>query len=194
MAGVVWTAVVVCAPLIGLLACFTAHVAVSRAAPALPRQRGLLVAVAAGGAVVLAILTPELGADLARHTALDAWGSLATSVLAYLGFGYCYVIGFFNIGESARRIRLMIELYGAGSRGLTIPEVLAVYNARMVLDARLHRLLAGGQIVEHDGRYVLRRRLMLLGAKALVLLKVVLLRRRTEPPLEVSAARSRREP
>jgi hypothetical protein len=104
------------------------------------------------------------------------------------------VIGFFNIGESARRIRLVIELYAAGTRGLTLPEVLRAYNARMVVDARIHRLLAGGQIVEREGRYVLRSRLMLLGARVLVLLKVVLLRRPTELPLEASVAPGWRKP
>jgi hypothetical protein len=182
------TLAVVAAPLIGLFVCFVAHVAVSRTAPGIPRQNGLLIAVLAGALAVTAIVTPALRADLARGPAADAWGAMAVSLLAYLGFGYCYVIGFFNIGESARRIRLLIELFAARGRGLTVPEVLAVYNAQMVLDARLYRLLVSGQIAERDGRYFLRRRAMLYGARALVLLKIVLLRRRAEPPLEVSAA------
>jgi hypothetical protein len=133
-------------------------------------------------------VAPALRDDLARVPAVDAWGSAAASLAAYVAFAYCYVIGFFNIGESARRIRLLIELSGAGPRGLTVPEILAVYNARMVLDARLYRLSVSGQIAERDGRYVLARRAMLRAAKALVLLKILLLRRRAEPPLEVSAA------
>jgi hypothetical protein len=177
---------VAASPLIGLAACFVAHVVVSRAAPAMPRQHGLLVAVLAGGALVAASIVPTLRADLLRMPVADAWGSTLTSVLAYLGFAYCYVIGFFNIGESARRIRLLIELYAAGPRGLTVPEVLTVYNAQMVLDARLHRLLSSGQIVERGGRYFLRRRVLLHGAHALVVLKILLLRRRAEPPLGLS--------
>ena len=177
-------------PLLGLAVCVVAHVLVSRSAPALPHQHGLLVSVAIGGMVLAAALLPSLRDDLARSTALDAWGSLAAALAAYVLLAYCYVIGFFNIGESARRIRLLIELEGAGRDGLTLPEVLALYNARMIVDARLQRLLAGGQIVERDGRYFLRSRIMLTAAKALLLVKIVLLRRRTEVPTTIDTRAS----
>ena len=77
--------------------------------------------------------------------------------------------------ESARRIRLLVELQAAGERGLTLTQILAAYNARMIVDARLGRLLAGGQVVERDGRYFIGKPLMLYGAKALVLLKIAFL-------------------
>ena len=174
------TIVVVFAPVIGLAVCFVTHVAVSRQAPGLPHQHGLLVSVGAGVAVVVALLGPVLRDDLTRLSAVDAVGALAAPVAAYVLLAYCYVIGFFNIGESARRIRLLIELEHADARGLTLAEVLAVYNARMIVDARLGRLLAGGQIAERDGHYFLTSRVMLGAARGLVLLKILLLRRRTE--------------
>ena len=174
------TVFVVVAPGLGLAVCFVAHVVVSRRAPALPHQQGLLAAVAAGAAVVLGLLAPALLDDLTRVSRLDAWGAVAAAMAAYVLLAYCYVIGFFNIGESARRIRLLIELESAGARGLTRDEILTAYNAQMIVDARLQRLLSGGQIAERNGRYVLVSRVMLGAAKALVLLKVLLLRRRTE--------------
>ena len=73
--------------------------------------------------------------------------------LTYLSLAYFYVFGFYNLGESARRIRLLIELRSAGDRGMTLDEILAVYNARMIVEARLQRLLSGGQVVEREGRY-----------------------------------------
>jgi hypothetical protein len=178
--ALVATLFVVLAPMIGLAVCFVAHVAVSRRAPALPHQHGLLVSVAAGAAVVVALLAPVVRDDLTRVSAADAVGALVAALAAYVLLAYCYVIGFFNIGESARRIRLLIELEAAGTRGLTVPEVLTAYNARMIVDARLERLLSGGQIAEVNGRYVLRSRVMLWAAKALVVVKIVLLRRRIE--------------
>lgn len=173
-------AFVLVAPVVGLGLCFVTHVLVSRSAPALAHHHGLLASVLAGGAAVLSVLAPSLRADLAARPAADAWGALAASLAAYVLLAYCYVIGFFNIGESARRIRLLIELEAAAERGLTLAEVLARYNARMIVDARLQRLLAGGQIAEQGGRLFLRSRVMLGAAKALVLVKIVLLRRRTE--------------
>ena len=174
------TVFVVLAPMIGLAVCFVAHVGVSRRAPALPHQHGLLLSVVAGAAVVAALLVPVLRDDLTRLPALDAVGALVAALAAYALLAYCYVIGFFNIGESARRIRLLIELEAAGPRGLTLAEVLTAYNARMIVDARLERLLSGGQIAEVEGRYVLRSRVMLFAAKELVVIKIVLLRRRIE--------------
>jgi hypothetical protein len=179
-AGLIATVSVAVAPVIGLAVCFVAHVVVSRRAPALPRQHGLLVSVLVGAAAVAGLLGPSLADDLTQVPGLDAWAAVVAALAAYVLLAYGYAIGFFNIGESARRIRLLIELEGAGPRGLTLAELLAVYNARMIVEARLQRLLSGGQIVERSGRYYLQSRVMLGAAKALVLLKVLLLCRRTE--------------
>ena len=108
------------------------------------------------------------------------WEMAGVWVLAYLFLAYCYIIGFFNLGESARRIRLLIELHGAGKRGMTLDEILAAYNARMIVEARLGRLLTGGQILERGGRYVSKRSPMLYIAKMLVLLKILFLGVRSE--------------
>ena len=115
---------------------------------------------------------------LASHPAIrqDLVGLGIAWILTYVALVYWYVFGFFNLGESARRVRLLIELRAAGERGLTLTEILTVYNAGMIIYARLGRLLAGGQIVERDGRYFIGKPLMLYGAKALVLLKIAFLR------------------
>lgn len=164
-------------PLIGLAVCVVHHVLVSRIAPTLPRQHGIAVSAGCGLVVVGALpwlAGPDAPVELQGSDAALVW--LAT----YLLLVYCYVIGFFNLGESARRIRLLIELQQAGRRGLSFNEILTVYNARMIIELRIQRLLAGGQLVARDARYVLRRRLMLRTAKVLVLLKIVLLGGRSE--------------
>jgi len=103
-----------------------------------------------------------------------AWG------LTYLALAYTYVFGFFNVSETARRLRLLVELLEAGPRGLSLDEVLGAYNARMIVEARLRRLVAGGQLAQADGRYVLRRSLGLSAAKLLVGIKRLLLRAPSE--------------
>ncbi len=50
-----------------------------------------------------------------------------------------------NMGETARRVRLVIEL-AAAPRGLTRAELLARYGAREIVDRRLGRLAGSGQI------------------------------------------------
>jgi len=158
-------------PFVALLACIVAHVLVSRALPELPRHHGLVLGALAGLAALAG-----LGWGLASQAdRTDRMGLGVAWTLTYMSLVYWYVFGFFNLGESARRIRLLVELRAAGERGLTRAEILAAYNARMIVDARLGRLLAGGQVVERDGRYFIGKPLMLCGAKALVLLKLVFL-------------------
>ena len=189
-------------PVLGLGVAIIAHVAVSRAAARVARHHALLVSAIAGAAAVGAIRAGSLADDLTRMPAVDAWLSLLGAVLAYVLLAWSYVFGFFNIGESARRIRLVIELEAAGARGLTLVEVLATYDARAIVDARLVRLVAGGQLVARNGRYVIGRRLMLGIAKLLVVGKIVLFGRPTEAearqamatPLPFTAAGADAEP
>ena len=159
-------------PFAALLACIVAHVLVSRALPALPRHRGVAVGALAGLVALAALALRPIGQAAAPGDRV--WLGVAWT-LTYVSLVYWYVFGFFNLGESARRIRLLVELRTAGDRGLTRAEILAAYNARIIVDARLGRLLAGGQVVERDGRYFIGKTLMLCGAKALVLLKLVFL-------------------
>ena len=165
------------APLLGLAAGVVLHILLSRALPRLPRLHGLA-ASTLGGLLVVAALS--LGGSGEAGPDPDRAGTALAHLLTYLLLTYAYVIGFFNLGESARRIRLVIELYQAGPRGLTLSEVLAAYNARTIVELRLGRMRTGGQVVERNGRYVLRRRLMLRAAKTLGLMKVVLLGGRSE--------------
>ena len=165
-------------PLVGLGACVVAHVIVARLAPAWPRARGVIVSVLAGGGVVLTLglrfLWGPAPAPAAPVGYVLAWG------LTYLALAYTYVFGFFNVSETARRLRLLVELLDAGPRGLSLDEVLRAYNARMIVEARLRRLVAGGQLALADGRYVLRRSLGLSVAKLLVGIKLLLLRAPSE--------------
>ena len=164
-------------PLVGLGACVVAHVIVSRLAPAWPRARGVIVSVLAGGGVVLTLGWRFLGASApapAPGGYVLAWG------LTYLALAYTYVFGFFNVSETARRLRLLVELLDAGPRGLSLDAILRAYNARMIVEARLRRLVAGGQLALADGRYVMRRSLGLSVAKLLVGIKLLLLRAPSE--------------
>ena len=160
------------APAAALLVCVMVHVLVSRAAPGFSRLSAVALSVLAGFAAVvgLAALQPREAEGLVVNLSITvAWS------LAYLAFAYTYVFGFFNLSESARRVRLLIELRAAGRRGLTRNELLAAYNARMIVEARLRRMLGAAQISKQDDRYVIRQSLMLRIAKILVMGKRLLL-------------------
>ena len=167
------------APVWGLGVAVGVHVLVSRFV-AVARHHGLIISIAAGAATVLAVRGIGFRDDVAQMSTVDAWASLAGALLAYVLLAWSYVFGFFNIGESARRIRLVIELEAAGDRGLTLDGILAVYDSQRIVDARLDRLLVGRQIVERDGRYVIGSALMLTIAKLLVVGKILFLGRPSE--------------
>lgn len=105
---------------------------------------------------------------------------LLTDVVIYASFSYGY-FHFINLGETARRIRLLRELAEAG-RPLPELEVLRRYNAHTILELRLGRLLRKGQIRRHGDRYVTGRASVLWMARTLSLLQTLLMGRRGRVP------------
>lgn len=100
--------------------------------------------------------------------------ALLPALVTYAALGYCY-FHFINLGETARRIRLLRELAEGGPDGLSKEQLLAGYNAKGILAARLERLLNNSQIVEKDGRYYLGGRAVFGMARILLLMKRLLL-------------------
>ncbi len=101
-----------------------------------------------------------------------------TNVVIYFALCYCY-FHFVNLGETARRIRMLRELYDS-HEGLTIGEIMERYNAKEIVDKRLRRLISNRQVIYRDGKYTIGNPLMLFIAKAIVTVKTVLLGRRSE--------------
>lgn len=104
-------------------------------------------------------------------------GAIAHLII-YSALGYCY-FHFINLGETARRIRILREIYEAQD-SLSLPEILQRYNAKHVVDLRMRRLLGNGQIVERQGRYYIGSPVMLWIAKSITLLKLLVLGKRSE--------------
>src|SRR5712691_2680408 len=148
-------------PICGLVVCVTAHVVVSRAFRDLARIAGVVWSLTAGLCVILiGVLVFTLGAA-APTAAGELVATASLWFIAYAALAYAYVFGVFNVTESARRGRLLSDLREAGQRGLSLEEILRVYNARVIVNLRMNRMLLGGQVVERDGRYFVHRRLML---------------------------------
>lgn len=167
------TAVCVGSPLLGLASAVAAHVVISRIQPASLRHHVIAASMGIGLSVVSALSLTFAWREPAIVPAAERWIAAATWVFAYVCLAYAYVFGFFNPSETARRMRLVVELHDAGPRGLRLDEILAAYNARMVVDIRVGRLVAGGQLVVRGDRYVIGAPAMLYLAKLFVLLKVI---------------------
>lgn len=98
---------------------------------------------------------------------------IAANFFTYLSLGYCY-FHFINLGETARRIRILRELYDS-KQGLSEKEILEKYNAEEIVERRINRLMSNGQILYTDGRYYINSPIMLLISKIIIVLKLLFL-------------------
>ena len=109
---------------------------------------------------------------------MECFAQLSLSTVTYIALGYCY-FHFINLGETARRVRIAIELWES-EIGLSMDEILKRYNALMIINVRLQRMISNKQIVHRDGRYYIAKPIMLYLAKAIVIMKLILLNKRSE--------------
>lgn len=116
-----------------------------------------------------------------KHFALSLLETLPyimVNAISYMALGYCY-FHFINLGETARRIRLLRELSESGD-GLSMDEILQRYNAKEIVENRLNRLLKSGQIIYKDDRYYIGKPTMLFISQAIIFLKLLILGKKSE--------------
>ncbi len=94
---------------------------------------------------------------------------LPVDPVIYILLGYCY-FHFVNMGETARRIRILLELKGSRT-GLSLEEILERYNSRDIIECRLARLVNNGQVICKNGRYYIGNPAMLTIARFLAVAK-----------------------
>ncbi|MFA5337171.1 MAG: hypothetical protein WC330_02415 [Candidatus Omnitrophota bacterium] len=104
--------------------------------------------------------------------------SVVINMASYSALGYCY-FHFVNLGETARRIRMISELKTANS-GLSAQQILERYNAREIIEKRLGRLLKSNQVIYRNGRYYIGKPFMLVASKIIVFLKLFILGKKSE--------------
>ncbi|MDP2168184.1 MAG: hypothetical protein Q8J64_07630 [Thermodesulfovibrionales bacterium] len=143
------------------------------------RGLGLLKSIFLGfGAGLLCLLLLEGYAYFIRpRVSADFISAAVADAVTYSALGYGY-FHFINLGVTARRIRLLIEV--KDSSGLTLEELLSRYNAKEMVSNRLGRLLGSGQVALKDGRYFIGKPVMLLAANAMTALKLLVLGKKSE--------------
>lgn len=104
--------------------------------------------------------------------------NLIVNIIIYSSLGYCY-FHFINLGETARRIRILRELYDSNG-GLSLEEILKRYNAKKMVELRLQRLLSNGQVILKDGMLYNGKPIMLFISKTIILMKLIILGRKRE--------------
>lgn len=164
-------------PLVGMAMNVFAQIVCTRAAPRLGLFRSLLAGFGSGAIVTLffsyyaSIHSGKMGvAGIAGDVMLDG--------VMYTLLGYCY-FHFVNLGETARRIRILREIHDSEA-GLTINEIVARYNAGEIFDNRLRRLVEKRQIIMRDGRLYATRSMMYYMTLALIAMKKLILGKKSE--------------
>ena len=85
--------------------------------------------------------------------------ALAYAAVVYACLAYFY-FHLFNLGETSRRLRILMVLYQRGE--VSSAQLERLYPPLSQIDVRLERLVAMGQIEERGGRYRLKSRLLWL--------------------------------
>lgn len=156
-------------PVIGLLVNTVTQVIIARYFKRLGMLKSIVAGFIAGFLVLIIMQVLATGLSI---------GFLALNSLIYAALGYCY-FHFINLGETARRIRILTELSDQPG-GLTADELSQRYNARMMLDARIRRLVDNRQIRESESRFTVSSPIMLFSAQIILLLKLIIMGKRSE--------------
>ena len=163
-------------PLFGLLINVIAQVLSCRHANKLGLLQSVFIGFLCGFVAVLTIETAYYFAT--ELTLMESLGQLTLSSITYVVLGYCY-FHFINLGETARRVRIVRELWES-EKGLSMDELLERYNASEIVNVRLQRMISNKQIVFRDDKYYIGNPIMLYLAKAIVIMKLILLNKRSE--------------
>jgi hypothetical protein len=115
---------------------------------------------------------------LPSGTNLGFYPKLISNLIIYLCLSYNY-FHFINMGETARRIRIIREIYDSPN-GLSEKELLKCYNSEQMIDLRMERLLSKNQVILEEGRYFIGNPTMLAIANMIVRLKIFFLGKRSE--------------
>lgn len=161
-------------PILGLLVNAAAQIFLYKIRP----DKGLLASIFIAFADGLFVLILCALALYGQADKKDFSAQLILDVTIYALLSYCY-FHFLNLGETARRIRILRELAEAPA-GLTAGELLRRYNAQEILERRISRLTKTGQIVLKNGRYYIENRTVLLMARIMEVMKIAMLGRESE--------------
>jgi len=115
-------------------------------------------------AVLLSMLF-TLGISILTYPLTDTPIAFVLANAAIVACGSYIYFHFHNMGETARRIRILREL-DAARRPMSFEEISSRYNAEEVIARRVQRLIDSAQVRLVDGRYMIAGRSILLMANA----------------------------
>lgn len=115
--------------------------------------RGLVVSYALGNVVgVLSIFTLLY---FFRVLGDGFYVSFIISFVLFTLLSLSYILGIFGMMVASLRVRILREIYSSKTKGISISDLLAIYNKKKIVDERLLRLLTGGEVSKSGNMYSL---------------------------------------
>ena len=162
------------APLIstsGMIAALIGHIFVSRAGAGRIQAYGLSLLAGTVVTVLLCVLA-------ANREVIDV-GIAAIALLLFCSWWFVFFLNFVQAMESSIRVNLLREM-GANGGSMSRAQLEIRYNDARLVQLRLERLIAGGAVVERDGRLKVTSPSSLRLARIFRLLKMMLLGKQSE--------------
>lgn len=128
--------------------------------------------------LLAAVIVASVGAFAAGSQSSDAIPATLLAAVTSIGMLFLlvfhYMVWVFGMGESAIRIRILRELFERPQMRGTIEDIVSAYNADMIMQTRLTRLIDGGHLKRNGNAYSIGRRVLLGYAAAGEALKRIL--------------------
>jgi len=120
------------------------------------------------------LLAGVWGASLAESREInDAVFMLTFALIVFNGIAYSY-FHFFNMSETARRIRMLVEIWHSGGE-MARERLMGTYTPETMVRVRLDRLVCWGQISkDEDGLYRVKGNFLLIAAYLVEWIKRIL--------------------
>jgi hypothetical protein len=90
---------------------------------------------------------------------LDVYCGIIYVLLTYGGFSFCY-FNVLNASETSLHVHIMTELLIEGS--ISVEDLSRNYGAEDMIDTRIERMIALGQLSESGGYFVVNRRTLVV--------------------------------
>jgi hypothetical protein len=158
-------------PFLAFLSNVIIQFAVSCRRPQLGIVKSLFAGLSAGALLYLFLEARIWNQHMLNQT--DFLALAAVNWVVYFSISYCY-FHFVHIPEASVRIRILRSIQEKGGK-LPIDAVLRDYNAKVILQTRLGRLLESQQIELKNGRYHTRKPKMLYIAKIFLIMRRLVL-------------------
>ena len=155
----------------GMIAALIGHVFVSRAGAGRIQAYGLSLLAGIVVTVLLCVLAASGGV-------IDA-ATAAIVLLLFCSWWFIFFLNFVQAMESSIRVNLLREMRTSGG-SMSRAQLESRYNDARLVKLRLERLIAGGAVVESDGRLKVTSPASLRLARVFRLLKMMLLGKQSE--------------